>query len=180
IFVHQHLHMLDPHLPGVLGDVFVDLLPQRMALERHLVQPFQLFLEFHAEHLARSRTNRVADLIKSASAASTSHRCLLCPCYYCLKPAPMSTAPSSRASGGSVNVLSTSISTVAVEPLPRCGPASTVCAPGPSNVFDATSRPSSSSFTVRARALSEKYTDALSRSGDAGLRSTSTAERPIQ
>src|SRR5207245_2510050 len=52
ILVHEHLHMLDPHLPGFLGDTFVDLQADRMALERRLVQPRQLLLELYAKNFA--------------------------------------------------------------------------------------------------------------------------------
>src|ERR1022692_3738049 len=73
ILVHEHLHVLDPHLPGFLGDVLENLLPERMALEGRLIEPFHLLLELHAKDLARSGVNRILYLVKGAAAASTSH-----------------------------------------------------------------------------------------------------------
>ena len=73
VLVHEHLHVLHPHLPRFLGDVVVDLLPQGMAFERDFVQSFHLLLELHAEDFARARPDGVTDLVEIASTASTSH-----------------------------------------------------------------------------------------------------------
>ena len=73
VLVHEHFHVLDPHLPRFLGDAVVDLLPQRMAFERDFVQSFHLLLELHAKNFARARPDGVADLVEIASTASTSH-----------------------------------------------------------------------------------------------------------
>src|SRR5664280_529001 len=72
VLVHDHLHVLDPHLPGFLGNVLVDLLAQRMALERHFVHAFHLALELHAEDFARPGWNRVLNAVEPA-ASTTSH-----------------------------------------------------------------------------------------------------------
>src|SRR5271165_3537840 len=50
VFVHDHLHLLDPHFPGVLGDVFVDALAEWMPVEGYLIESGQLLLQFDAEH----------------------------------------------------------------------------------------------------------------------------------
>src|ERR1019366_5362456 len=73
VLVHDHLHVFDPHLPRFLGDVVEDFLAQRMALERDFVHSLHLFLELHAEDLARARPDGVIDLVETASTASTSH-----------------------------------------------------------------------------------------------------------
>src|SRR5258708_6059164 len=52
VLVHDHLHVLHPHLPGLFGDVLVDALAEGMAFERHLVEAGQLFLKFHAHDRA--------------------------------------------------------------------------------------------------------------------------------
>ena len=66
--------MLDPHLPGFLGDAFVNLLAERMTLKWNLVQAFHFLLELHAENLARPRTNCVLDLIEVSTTATASHK----------------------------------------------------------------------------------------------------------
>src|SRR5437764_9263313 len=58
VFVHEHLHVLDPHFPGFFRYVLVDALAERMALERHFLEPFHFALEFHAEDLARAFRDR--------------------------------------------------------------------------------------------------------------------------
>ena len=73
VLVHEHLHVLHPHLPGFLGDAVVDLLPQRMAFERDFVQALHFLLELHAKDLARAWPDGVVDLVETASTASTSH-----------------------------------------------------------------------------------------------------------
>src|ERR1700690_171432 len=50
-FVEQHLGMVHPHFPGILGDVFVNALAN-FALPGNAVEPGQLFSEFHALHHA--------------------------------------------------------------------------------------------------------------------------------
>src|ERR1039458_1294960 len=88
VLVHEHLHVLDPHLPRVLGDAVKDLLPQRMAFERDFVQSFHLPLELHAKDLPRAWPDGIVDLIKTASTASTSHafRILLSAASYAPRP----------------------------------------------------------------------------------------------
>src|ERR1039457_2376199 len=51
ILVHDHLHVLKPHAPPFFGDIFIDLLAQRMSVERNFAEARHLFLEFHTEHL---------------------------------------------------------------------------------------------------------------------------------
>src|SRR5207302_2141596 len=72
VLVHEHLHVLHPHLPRFLGDALEDLLAERMALERHFIQAFHLFLEFDAEYFSRAGANRIPNLVEAA-AVSTTH-----------------------------------------------------------------------------------------------------------
>ena len=51
VLVHDHLHLLDPQLPGLLGDVIEDALAERVVVERPLVETFHLLLKLDAEHL---------------------------------------------------------------------------------------------------------------------------------
>src|SRR5579863_2641385 len=44
--------MLRPHLPGLLRNVAVNLLPQ-IVVERRLIQPRQFFFQFHAKNRVR-------------------------------------------------------------------------------------------------------------------------------
>src|SRR5881392_3544940 len=55
VLVHEHLHVLHPHLPGFFGNAVVDLLAERMAFERNLVQAFHFLLKLHAKNFARAR-----------------------------------------------------------------------------------------------------------------------------
>src|SRR5437773_1027712 len=73
VFVHEHLHVLHPHLPSFFGDAFEDLLPERVAFERNLIEPFHLPLEFHAKHLTRAG----ADLSRHRRHTATTHSNLL-------------------------------------------------------------------------------------------------------
>src|ERR1039457_349801 len=73
VLVHDHLHVLNPHLPRFFGDVVEDFLAQGMPLERDFVHALHLFLELHTKDLARSRPDGVIDLVEPASTASTSH-----------------------------------------------------------------------------------------------------------
>src|SRR5882724_7461318 len=73
ILIHEHLHVLHPHFPRVLGDTLVDFLSKRVAFERDFVQAFQLLLKLHAKHLARAGTNGVRDLAESTTAVSATH-----------------------------------------------------------------------------------------------------------
>src|ERR1700733_13055090 len=52
IFIHDHLHLLDPHPPRLLRDVFVNALAERVAVKRRFVQARHLLSEFHAEDRA--------------------------------------------------------------------------------------------------------------------------------
>src|SRR5579864_7110198 len=52
VLVHDHLHLLQPHLPGFLGDALIDALAERMAIEGRLVEPRHFLLEFDAEDFA--------------------------------------------------------------------------------------------------------------------------------
>ena len=47
VFIEQHFAMLHPHLPGLLGDIFVDLLAE-FVVERRLVETGELFVELYA------------------------------------------------------------------------------------------------------------------------------------
>ena len=55
ILVHEHLHVLDPHLPGFFRYVFVNLLADRVPVERRLIETGHLALELHAKDLSPSR-----------------------------------------------------------------------------------------------------------------------------
>src|SRR5262245_11875674 len=70
VFVHEHLHMLDPHLPRLFGDVIVDLLPERMTFERHFVQAFHFLLKLYTEDVARAGACCVLYLVEPAVTAS--------------------------------------------------------------------------------------------------------------
>src|ERR1039458_5669024 len=50
VLVHDHLQAVYPHLPGFLGNVVVDLLPQRMAVEGHFIEAFHFLLKLHTEY----------------------------------------------------------------------------------------------------------------------------------
>src|SRR5207245_7185392 len=52
IFVHDHFHLLDPHLPGVFRDVFIDSLSEGVAVKRNLVESRQLLVQLHTKYLA--------------------------------------------------------------------------------------------------------------------------------
>ena len=74
VLVHDHLHLLEPHLPGFLGDVLVDALAQRMVVERGLVESRHFPLKFDAEDLA------LAGLFldrRTRHSAATTHELLL-------------------------------------------------------------------------------------------------------
>src|ERR1043165_829292 len=51
VFVHEHLHVLYPHLPGFLRDILVNFLAERMALERDFFQAWHFLLKFYTEDL---------------------------------------------------------------------------------------------------------------------------------
>jgi len=51
VLVHDHLHLFQPHLPRLFGDVFVDSLAQGVVIEGSLVQARHFFLELDAENL---------------------------------------------------------------------------------------------------------------------------------
>src|SRR5579863_8979314 len=71
VLIHEHFHVLDPHLPRFFRNVVVDTLAQRMALKRDLVEAFHLLLKLDAEDFARSLGNR-SDLIE-IDAGTTAH-----------------------------------------------------------------------------------------------------------
>src|SRR5579863_1920464 len=52
VFVHQHLAMVCPHLPGLLRNIVVNLAPQ-VVIERRLIQPGQFLLQLHAKNSVR-------------------------------------------------------------------------------------------------------------------------------
>jgi hypothetical protein len=59
VLVHKHFHVLDPHAPRLFRDVVIDALPERMAFEGNLLQPFHFALEFDAENSPRPFGNRL-------------------------------------------------------------------------------------------------------------------------
>src|ERR1017187_2637406 len=65
VLVHEHLHAVHPHLPGFLGNVVVDLLPERMAVERHFVEALHFALELHTEHLVGALRSRLIHNVES-------------------------------------------------------------------------------------------------------------------
>ena len=50
VLVHDHLHVLEPHLPGFLGNVFVDTLAERMIVEGRLVEAGKFLVQLDAEN----------------------------------------------------------------------------------------------------------------------------------
>ena len=71
ILVHEHLHVLDPHLPGVFRNVVVDALAQWMTFERYLIEAHHIALKFDAENLVRSLGNRFK--LVEIDAGATAH-----------------------------------------------------------------------------------------------------------
>src|SRR5580704_8674601 len=57
VLIHDHLGMLNPELPGFLGDVVIDTLTE-LALPRYAVEPFHLSAKFDALYHARSGLRR--------------------------------------------------------------------------------------------------------------------------
>src|SRR5690349_16688209 len=79
VFIDDHLQVLEPHVPGLLGDVLIDALSE-LAAPRRLVEPRQLFLELHTFHHVlchkgasasspRSKTLRVPHLLVALDTA---------------------------------------------------------------------------------------------------------------
>src|SRR5450432_3188819 len=96
VLVHEHLHVLHPHLPGFFGNGLVDLLAQRMALERSLVEPFHFALELHTKYLPRPWPDGIIDLVEGAPAAATSHGWISCVLgYYARAPLACEHSPAS-------------------------------------------------------------------------------------
>src|ERR1700694_404000 len=46
-----------PHAPPFFGDIFIDLLAQRMSVERNFAEARHLLLKLHTEHLPARRLN---------------------------------------------------------------------------------------------------------------------------
>src|ERR1039457_1669791 len=150
VLVHNHLHAVHPHLPGLLGNVVVDLLPKRMAIERHFVEALHFALDLHTEHLVGALRNRLIHNVESPQtrilrgeegarrterpeeSGRGRHECLRYGAGAGAggKPTPVSTMPNSRLSPGAKNVWSTAISTMAPAPAARTGGDSNVYVPG--------------------------------------------------
>src|SRR5438105_774112 len=62
VLVHDHLEVLEPHLPGFLRDVVVDALPQLVG-ERLVLQAGQLSLELLALHHPRHRESSCVECL---------------------------------------------------------------------------------------------------------------------
>jgi hypothetical protein len=58
VFVHDHFGMLDPELPGVFRDRFVDAL-SKFAFPRRAIEAGQVAAEFDAVHHARAGLDRL-------------------------------------------------------------------------------------------------------------------------
>src|SRR5947199_9232373 len=62
VLVHDHLEMLEPHLPRLLRNVVVDALPE-LVVERAVLEPGKLLLELHALHHPRHVATSTVQLV---------------------------------------------------------------------------------------------------------------------